>query len=255
MNAEPRTNAIFKFLKANASVNEAIQVGFVREALSPARVEERALLLMQHVLQTQSRPQLDKLLEFIKPAALSGMLRTCTDFRQYMSKLRGRTDLWEALRDSPGWGNKTAALMVRNLAIAHHTPDLRRRFWRDIDVIDRSEIRLPVDAVIQAVFQRMGPLDGRKPLATFIEINDHLQRRMGFGPEEMFLWDDLWFWGFITQKSTPGAKHREHVWNEAKYWSIPHAPKDARVIRMIQRKAQEFLELTRPNAPPEAGKR
>jgi len=52
--------------------------------------------------------------------------------------------------------------------------------------------------------------------------------------------------GFISQRSKVGVKHRQHVWNEAKYCSIPHAPKDAKSVESIRRKAEEFLDLFKP---------
>ncbi len=238
-----RIEAIFQFLKRNASINEALQVGFIRETLSPATVEERALLLLQRVMDTQASPQLDAVCQFIEPISQSGCLNSCADFRAYVARTTGSTDLWQGLRQSPGWGEKTAALLVRNLAITEKHPALGSLLWPDVDVLMRAEVRLPVDAVILAIFERLGPLRNGKVLRSFSAINSYLKSDLGYTSEDMYVWDDLWFWGFITQRSAPQQKQRIHTWNAPKYWAIPHAPKSAKEVANIAQLAHEFLAL------------
>ena len=65
----------------------------------------------------------------------------------------------------------------------------------------------------------------------------------------MLIWDDLWFWGFITQRSAPKSHGggRTVGWNEGKYWSIPHAPRQPDDIAEIMRLSREFLAHLKPN--------
>ena len=64
-------------------------------------------------------------------------------------------------------------------------------------------------------------------------------------PNEMLIWDDLWFWGFITQKSEKKSV-RKIEWNLAKYYAIFHATKDKKSISEIEELAEEFIQIIRP---------
>jgi hypothetical protein len=55
----------------------------------------------------------------------------------------------------------------------------------------------------------------------------------------MLVWDDLWFWGFLTQKTT--GKSRSMAWNEAKFWAVRSHSKDD--IQIISALAAEFIGL------------
>jgi hypothetical protein len=227
---------LFQFLHDHRSVNRRIQQAFIREALSPANLQDRAVLLMHKALNTQSKPQLDAILEFrssLKPAALKS-------FRGFTAFLQDHEQgVFGALASQPGWGNKTAALFLRNLAIIEVTPSLK--LWRDIDLLTGDQLWLPVDAVILAIFRKLQRRLPEWKLDNFRNINAFLRNDMAYTAREMMVWDDLWFWGFITQRSTPGSVVRSHAWNEAKYWAIPHAPTDAASLRRTRVLGQEFL--------------
>jgi hypothetical protein len=61
---------------------------------------------------------------------------------------------------------------------------------------------------------------------------------------DILLWDDLWFWGFITQV---GGAERRIEWNEAKYWCLWATPKDEDSVAEIRRAAHDFVDiLNRP---------
>jgi hypothetical protein len=64
-------------------------------------------------------------------------------------------DLFATLSSISGWGPKTAALFLRNLALIQLTSDLREKFWTDLDDLDMQAIRLPVDKVIHAIFSKL----------------------------------------------------------------------------------------------------
>jgi hypothetical protein len=59
--------------------------------------------------------------------------------------------------------------------------------------------------------------------------------------KQMEIWDDLWFWGFITQNGS--GDQREFVWNENKYWVIKESDKSLEMVMEIKRKATEFLDI------------
>jgi hypothetical protein len=82
-----------------------------------------------------------------------------------------------------------------------------------------------------------------KPKRSFGSINKVLQALNPSSAKDMLIWDDLWFWGFITQR---GSEEREFGWNQAKYWSIFTASKDEKDIRDIENLATDFLKLTEP---------
>jgi len=51
---------------------------------------------------------------------------------------------------------------------------------------------------------------------------------------EIEIWDDLWFWGFITQKDS--GKNRTFEWNENKYWMIKVSEKNEKIIKKLKKK-------------------
>lgn len=147
--------------------------------------------------------------------------------------------MFEALSRRKGWGPKTAALFIRNLAVIAASPELADRFWPDIHMVNDEPIRLPVDAVIKAIFQHLRVSGNTATLRPndFDNINKYLLVTLQCTPAEMLIWDDLWFWGFITQRSEAGKTDRNHEWNEAKYWSIFATPKTKESIAAIERLA------------------
>lgn len=157
--------------------------------------------------------------------------------------------LFEALEAQPGWGPKTAALFIRNLALIEQNQVLRSNFWTDIDVLKSEVINLPVDAVILSIFSefKSEDLDLKKSVPnTFKSINTYLKKDLNYSNEDILIWDDLWFWGFITQRSKSKDPKRDHIWNDAKYWSIFNAPHDNVSIRRIERHANEFIKIIEP---------
>ncbi|EPZ85227.1 hypothetical protein BURCENBC7_AP0641 [Burkholderia cenocepacia BC7] len=150
--------------------------------------------------------------------------------------------LVDGLALQPGWGTKTAALFVRNLAYIESTSNLRAKFWRDTRVLEGDQLRLPVDAVILTIFEALAPhLNWGKAISAS-NVGRFFHRDLGYRDRELLVWDDLWFWGFVTQKTVAG-KTREHGWNESKYWAVPHAPRDHQSIEHIKQCSKRFLKL------------
>ncbi|MBB4513664.1 hypothetical protein [Paraburkholderia fungorum] len=232
---------LFAFLRRHHTINLDVQHGFITESLSPSRVEERALLLMHKVLQTQSQPKLDPICKFFMEITSVGAHSSFTAFHSFVTK-NGKFELVDGLRRQDGWGPKTAALFVKNLGYIELEPTLRKRFWKDTSVVAGDNLRLPVDKVIAAVFKALARRIPEAPAATIAGINGYLHDQLGYRDHDLLVWDDLWLWGFITQKNVKGGP-REHRWNEAKYWAVPHAPKDALTIGRIKATSDQFLNL------------
>lgn len=226
-------------------MNVDVQRGFIEEALSPSNVGDRALLLMHRVLQTQSQPKLDHICKFFKNLMMASGHLSFNAFCNYVTN-SGSFELVDGLRQQPGWGWKTASLFVRNLGHIERTLALREKFWYDTSVLSDDSIRLPVDKVIISVFSTL-PCDiPKKPANHFLRINRYLHDALGYRDEDLLIWDDLWFWGFITQKNSKNGPRR-HGWNEAKYWALPHTPKDVVAINQIKQMCDRFLELIEDN--------
>jgi len=149
--------------------------------------------------------------------------------------------LYEGLKSQKGWGEKTSALFVKNIYNYHYNFQLNKerkelKIWDDVPEINEDDkLYLPVDSVIKVIFNTLSPINW-----TFNDINKSFQ---SFSNEDIILFDDLWFWGFITQKIED--KHRKLEWNDDKYWMIKDSCKDDRTINEIKNKAKSFLELIR----------
>ena len=71
--------------------------------------------------------------------------------------------------------------------------------------------------------------------------------------EDIEIWDDLWFWGFITQQNVKVESKKQNEkteskrvivdFNEGKYWSILETPKDKKTVAKIRIKCLNFLNL------------
>jgi hypothetical protein len=68
----------------------------------------------------------------------------------------------------------------------------------------------------------------------------------------MEVWDDLWFWGYFTQKieketNESNRTKRVLMWNKEKYWANPYTDKNIDKIQIIEMKAKEFINLIQKN--------
>ena len=61
-------------------------------------------------------------------------------------------------------------------------------------------------------------------------------------PNGVRAYNDLWFWGFINQKSSSSGT-RETEWNLDKYWAIESFDKTPDIIEAIELKSKIFREL------------
>ena len=143
--------------------------------------------------------------------------------------------MWHSLSRAQGFGDKTAALFLKALVDVHNLEINRDlRFLDDFRVDSQDVIRVPVDSVITYIFRL---ITGRT--LKFSTINEIIRRSGLHRESEATIWDDLWFWGFITQHG--GGESRQLAVNEAKFWSILGSPKEQ--WSDIRRAAEKFIMI------------
>lgn len=255
MNQESRTTVIYSnseflqklqelysFLSSYRQYNKAVQERFYKTAiLSFQSTEDRITALLYDIANTQSQPRIDKLAEFFKyvhdaPSCLKS-------FRAFVDRLAPGQDatyknLYSGLRSQNGWGKKTSALFTKTIYHLHNGEYNRDLIiWDDAPriIAENDEMFLPVDAVIIAIFKVIDP--GKK--WNYDNISKVIETY--YSREEVEVWDDLWFWGFITQNGS--GTNRTFGWNENKYWMLKESDKDSGTISEIKAKAEQFLGI------------
>lgn len=108
--------------------------------------------------------------------------------------------------------------------------------WEDApqSLNNNDRLYIPVDTVIIEIFKRIG-----FDRCNFDTINKEVAKY--YHGEAIEVWDDLWFWGFITQRRS--GNQRTLGWNPNKYWSLENSNKDEIIITEIKEKAEHFLKL------------
>jgi hypothetical protein len=240
---------LFDFLKSNRSFNKEVQHSFYKHVISPYKSpNDRAISLLHHVANTQSQPNIDKLAVFYK--LIQDNYCELSNFSGFLSVLNVNkttinltySDVFNKLHELSGWGKKTAALFVKSIYHLHNGDyDHDLQIWNDAPrIINCDEpFYLPADAVIQFIFEALKV----NCKYDFDGINNYLHKSNLYPGNIMEIWDDLWFWGFITQKG--GGDKRKIEWNENKYWSLLHTNKTQKQIGQIKRKAGEFIDIIR----------
>jgi hypothetical protein len=163
-------------------------------------------------------------------------------FKEFVIKINPNGEsnfesVYKGMLNQKGWGPKTSALISKSIFHLHngqYSEDLK--IWNDVPkLIDKSDsFYLPVDAVIIAIFKKLNP----DKTWSFSNINSILKEK--YNGQEIEIWDDLWFWGFITQN---GGENRKFEWNENKYWVLKESDKDKIKIEEIKNKCHEFLKI------------
>lgn len=247
MNSETynsKLSALFHFLNENRDYNKKVQSNSYNLFLSPFdSVEDKLYSVLYHVANTQSQPRIDVLAPFFqKVYSNKSKLHS---FRSLIDFLTGNENsvynyesLYYGMLGQAGWGNKTSALFAKTIYHLHNGKyGYQNVLWEDapkvIDIKDR--VFLPVDAVIETIFYRIDP----SIKWNFHKINKLLQDN--YSSEEMEIWDDLWFWGFINQRGS--GLTREFVWNEPKYWALLETVKDEASINKIKDVSTGFLKI------------
>ena len=243
-----KLNKILKFLKLNNQYNETLQIKF---ALNTININESSftqlISLLYTTINTQSQPNMDNTAKFFQEIYTNSFrIETFHDFFKFIVKKSisdyGKSDvynqLFKSMTEQSGWGPKTSALLIKNIYNYHHKFSSVNGldFWDDVPLLSpEDKLFLPVDRVILTIFNEKLPSTKKM---NFNSINKILKEN--FSNEDMLLFDDLWFWGFITQH---GSSDREFKWNPNKYWTIKEADKNQDKINEISKLAEKFLVI------------
>lgn len=241
---ETKIDDVYLFLSNNRKFNKEVQTSFYRSVLLPYNtIEDKVISLLHFIANTQSQPKIDKLSVFFqdinngksKLKTFKGLLTLLGKHKESPSNYK---TLFELLHKKEGWGKKTAALFTKSIYHLHNGKyDSQLKVWDDAPkLIDKNDqMFLPVDAVIEFIFKKL-KFNGT---INFNTINKYLSNN--YKGNKIEVWDDLWFWGFITQKTEKGI--RTQKWNEAKYWALLHTNKKERTIEEIKKNAIKFRAL------------
>ncbi len=237
-----RIEKLFKFISNNRKYNKALQERYYRSIILPYKDEkEKIISLLYHIANTQSQPKIDKLSEFYKSIITEE--NSLKSFKEFVLKINpnGKSNfesVYKGMLNQKGWGPKTSALISKSifhLHNGHYSEDLK--IWNDVPkLIDENDsFYLPVDAVIIAIFTKLD----NSIKWDFDKINKTLEKK--YKGQQIEVWDDLWFWGFITQNGS--GENRVFEWNENKYWVLKESDKEKIKIEEIKNKCHEFLEI------------
>jgi len=239
-----KLNDLFNFLDSNRRYNHYLQEGFYKSIVLPFETpKDKVVSLLYNIANTQSQPNIDKLANFFKSIIPDN--ECFESFSNFVYKINSNSQikvcfesLFKGMEQQSGWGNKTSALFsktIYHLHNGHYSEKLK--IWNDVPkFIDETDnFYLPVDSVIITIFNK---IDGSTNW-NFNNINSKL--KINYNKQQIEVWDDLWFWGFITQKGSDN--NRALVWNENKYWSLKETDKDPEMINEIRLKSLEFLKI------------
>jgi hypothetical protein len=233
---------LFNFLQENRIYNKTLQEKYYRSIIKPFdNVTDKMISLLYHIANTQSQPKIDKLAEFYKEIYLD--INCLSSFKSFIVKVNPDNEinyksLYYGMKSQHGWGQKTSALFLKSIFHIHngqYSDELK--IWSDVpSEIDKTDdFYLPVDIVITAIFKKLD----KKLNWNFDNINSTIKKY--YNGHEIEVWDDLWFWGFITQHGS--GDNRQFVWNFNKYWALKETDKDPIKIDEIKNKAELFINI------------
>lgn len=235
---------LFIFLQKNRKYNKELQTRYYSSIIEPRKgTFENLVSLLYHIAYTQSQPKIDNLASFYKKIYENKEL--VNSFKGFLSVIRPKKEiasdfngLYEGMKNQNGWGEKTSALFLKTIYHLHNNEYPKElKIWNDAPnkLIETDLFHLPVDTVIIAIFKT---IDKSKNW-TFNKINKSIKEH--YVGNEIEIWDDLWFWGFITQIGT--GENREMKWNLNKYWTLRESDKNPEMINEIKKKAEVFLNI------------
>jgi hypothetical protein len=235
---------LFKFLQENRIYNKTLQEKHYRSVIKPYdSVTDKVVSLLYHIANTQSQPKINSLATFYKNIYQN--IECLNSFGSFINKIKPDNSteityegLYHGMKSQPGFGEKTSALFAKSIFHLHngqYSDELR--IWKDVPVgiEKKDDFYLPVDSVIIAIFKK---IDNNQNW-NFDNINAKIKEY--YHGKDIEVWDDLWFWGFITQNG-PGD-NRTFQWNENKYWALQETDKNQEKIDLIKNKAMTFLEI------------
>jgi hypothetical protein len=210
-----KISALYSFMQSNRTYNFQFQKAVLTSWIQPFKTgSEKAYSVLLNVYQTQSRPSLDRAKDFFQSIFYSN--KSLTSFNLF-SEFLGAShacnfhQLFIAVNNVPGWGKKTASLLMKILYQLNSYKQLDNLlFWQDTPKLKSSDILfLPVDQVILEIFKHINEKKN-----SFERINSLLIKN--YTPSELEVWDDLWFWGYFNQKGS--GSNRTLEFNYGKYW-------------------------------------
>ena len=239
-----RLNKIHKFLCENRQYNKELQEKYYLSWVCPyEKTSDKVISILYKVANTQSQPKINYLADFFKKIHDDrSSLDSFSSFSNYIGNTKNKDanyiTLFNNLKSVNGWGAKTSALFVKNIYYMHsNNYSTKLRFWSDTPntIKDNDTLLLPVDIVISEIFNK---IDNTKKW-DFKTLNNILREH--YTGDDIAVWDDLWFWGFVTQQGS--GKDRLFGWNENKYWILEASIKDVDKISEIKDKSIDFLKL------------
>ncbi len=235
-----KIDLLYQFLIENRTYNKSLQERFYKSVIIHYNsIPEKIASLLYHIANTQSQPKIDKLAEFYKKLYENNLTDSFANFITLINpgKVPNYNSLFEGLHNQPGWGKKTSALFTKSIFHLHNGQyDNELKIWNDAPktIDENDDFYLPVDAVIIAIFDK---IDSSKTW-NFDNINKALKAKYKINQIE--IWDDLWFWGFINQH---GSVERKFLWNENKYWALKETDKNKDNIEEIKTKSIQFINI------------
>ena len=234
---------IFEFLIKNRNYNKELQIRYYSGIVKPQNNKaDKIISLLYHIANTQSQPKIDNLAEFYKkiylnPDLLNSFYGFMSVINENESVTKNYSRLFDGMKKQNGWGNKTSALFVKTIYHLHNNEYPNElKIWNDAPTdLDKNDVfYLPVDTVIIAIFKKISSKKWN-----FKSINKVIAEN--YNGKDIEVWDDLWFWGFISQIGT--GEGREMGWNLNKYWTLRESDKAPVMINEIKNKAEYFLSL------------
>lgn len=234
---------IFDFLIENRIYNKELQTRYYSGIVKPQKSKaEKIVSLLYHTANTQSQPKIDNLAEFYKKIyENTDLLNSFSGFISVISSKGIETNnysgLYNGMKNQNGWGEKTSALFAKSIFHLHNNEYPNElRIWNDAptDLEKNDYFYLPVDAVIIAIFKNIQPKNWN-----FKNVNQIIGEN--YSGKDIEVWDDLWFWGFISQIGTGDG--RKMGWNLNKYWTLRESDKSQKKITEIKTKTEQFLNI------------
>jgi hypothetical protein len=234
---------IFDFLKENRIYNKELQTKYYSGIVKPQESKaEKIVSLLYHTANTQSQPKIDNLAEFYKKIYENiDLLNSFSGFISVINssgkETKNYSGIYNGMKNQNGWGEKTSALFAKSIFHLHNNEYPKElRIWNDIpsDLEKNDSFYLPVDAVIITIFKKI-----QQKNWSFKNINKIIGEN--YSGKDIEIWDDLWFWGFISQIGTGDG--RKMGWNLNKYWNLRESDKSPKKIEEIKNKAEQFLNI------------
>jgi len=241
---EPLKN-IFDFLIENRIYNKKLQTRYYSGIVKPQNSKaEKIVSLLYHTANTQSQPKINNLAEFYRKIYRdTDLLNSFSGFMSVISsngtEPNNYSGLYNGMKNQNGWGEKTSALFAKSIFHLHNNEyPYELKIWNDAptDLGENDNFYLPVDAVIIAIFKEVKPKKWN-----FKNVNKIIAEN--YSGKDIEVWDDLWFWGFISQIGTGDG--RKMGWNLNKYWNLRESDKSQEKIAEIKLKAEQFLKILR----------